>query len=1797
MIDPTFQVSAASGTSVGAIAVQPDGKIVVGGLFTTWGSDARNNLVRLQANGSLDPEFVPISGSRVMALGVFKTGQILVGRSGYPSGNVMVERLTETGQSDGTYDRVGVGRIGDSVYVIKPDGEGGFWVGGSFRVGGADSRSGVAHIDGTGEMDDAFASASSDRHVTALAALPNGKVMIGLSPTTGMGWDDATVVELDASGGEAPGAGFRLSTSGYLSHLGVNRSGQVILGGLFDRVDDQAINGVAILSREGELVGTFQPKLERLKQVLTVAEKANGNYLIVGYFERYGDEQVDGVVETTSTGEFVRAFTIPYDGSPTGDLALLPDGGMVVGYLTRNPLRWRVERFGADGTRDESYANGVGLTKGIRALVADEQGGVVVAGYFDSFGEVERSGLVRIAANGEVDLSFNPDDEYGAVYGEVIAIGDGTYLVAGDADLVKSPAQPDRILVRTTTDGRIDQNFTWDLTTAYGRIARIRLVDDQSVMAMEYGGGTGPSSEGFHLVGFNGGGEIDFETSAQLVGSRNAIGSDGQGGVLIGGGLFTLPETMQSGVVQLVPASRSSDFFQHARILEGAEGAVRADNSAATAEADELLMEEGGGRTLWFEWTAPTSGQVVFSVDHAVAGSRIRAAIGDAIDALQTIAAGETTVGFWVEAGQSIKLQVDSTIAEGALEMTWNLDGNPQLVTQPAGVTLRAGKDLELNVTARGSDLTYQWRKHGFALDGATDARLLIADASLRDAGFYDVVVSNGVGTVSSERVRVTVFPSSDPGGLEFDPAWSVNLEQNGGLFRAVAKTAAGGVVMAGQFTGIEGHDTKGLVRLNAAGEVDTTFQTDLEIDGSICLMKEVADGKVLLVGDFEAETVMGPRKYALRLNPDGSLDSSFVGPEPYRMSWEDCAVDEQGRIYGVGSYQDTQQDAVFTIFRLRADGSWDAGYHPQGLPTYTRDSASVTPDGRLVVGLTNYPFGAGADPNLAPAAVVRFLESGQLDASFTPDVSMFRSVSGVLVTGPGMVYVIGQPVETDTGFYSRWGRYDAGGARDETYQGDGNIGVVMRMVPGASEDVVALSRTWSVFRLGQTGELLAELVGYASLGVPVTDLTVTKGGQVVVVGGTDFQSQLRSGFIRMEGDFSNVAHTHWNMKAPGVAHDIRVAGDGGLIVGGKFDWVNTTPVANFVKLTAEAEVDETFATSGTVNGAVRLVREQADGKWLLAGDFSSVDGHLRNGLARLQAEGEVDAGFVPYSGWSELGDARKTMVLEPLTDGQVLVGGAIMGPAGPLQSAHLFRLNADGSLDASFDTTQNSGLQSVYVAKELRHGDFVLGGSPVDFQNGPPLVRIDHEGKRDARYSPPGVVLQGAVSGLALDENEESWVLQQLRLGKHTAAGLKVPGFTEHGVSGLINPSSGDLDLFAQADGRMIVAGHGQLGIGFLVKAENFFRLNANGSIDQGLRVEGLKQGPTAAVQRDDGMFYLGLPGRIMGTMPLQVAQVDQPTGPDQVVAGAEVTLRASYTGAGVTFQWYRDGMRVDGAIGSELTLKQVSAAQAGVYRVTVTNARGVVLSPGHYLGVREQASVAGFHQVSAITRTEGEIENYTISNEIYFTDTATLMSWALLVPAGWSVQSVDAGGALSVSVGEAGNLSEWIWDAPSASPVRFTYDLIPSALAWGRYELAALVEVQMGVENAQSTAKPDPLLFRRERRVIHAADMDGDARISLAELLRVIELYNTRSGSIRTGRYRELVESDDGFATDTFTAPEIPSVLNRYHSADTNRDGQVSLGELLGLIELYNVRQGTTRTGAYRWVPDTDASFEPDL
>jgi hypothetical protein len=50
-----------------------------------------------------------------------------------------------------------------------------------------------------------------------------------------------------------------------------------------------------------------------------------------------------------------------------------------------------------------------------------------------------------------------------------------------------------------------------------------------------------------------------------------------------------------------------------------------------------------------------------------------------------------------------------------------------------------------------------------------------------------------------------------------------------------------------------------------------------------------------------------------------------------------------------------------------------------------------------------------------------------------------------------------------------------------------------------------------------------------------------------------------------------------------------------------------------------------------------------------------------------------------------------------------------------------------------------------------------------------------------------------------------------------------------------------------------------------------------------------------------------------------------------------------------------------------------------------------------------------------------------------------------------------------------------------------------------------------------------------------LHSADLDQNLQLNLSELLRVIELYNTRFGTSRTGRYQADQGSSDGFAPDS--------------------------------------------------------------
>lgn len=84
----------------------------------------------------------------------------------------------------------------------------------------------------------------------------------------------------------------------------------------------------------------------------------------------------------------------------------------------------------------------------------------------------------------------------------------------------------------------------------------------------------------------------------------------------------------------------------------------------------------------------------------------------------------------------------------------------PAITLQPVSQSAPVGGTLTFSVTATGTTpLSYQWRKDGMGLTGATSATITISSVQARDTGSYDVVVGNPAGSVTSAAAQLSVYP------------------------------------------------------------------------------------------------------------------------------------------------------------------------------------------------------------------------------------------------------------------------------------------------------------------------------------------------------------------------------------------------------------------------------------------------------------------------------------------------------------------------------------------------------------------------------------------------------------------------------------------------------------------------------------------------------------------------------------------------------------------------------------------------------------------------------------------------------------------------------------------------------------------------------------------------------------------------------------------------------------------------------------------------------------------------------
>jgi uncharacterized delta-60 repeat protein len=178
--------------------------------------------------------------------------------------------------------------------------------------------------------------------------------------------------------------------------------------------------------------------------------------------------------------------------------------------------------------------------------------------------------------------------------------------------------------------------------------------------------------------------------------------------------------------------------------------------------------------------------------------------------------------------------------------------------------------------------------------------------------------------------------------------------------------------------------------------------------------------------------------------------------------------------------------------------------------------------------------------------------------------------------------------------------------------------------------------------------------------------------------------------------------------------------------------------------LNVDGTLDPTFDAGLGANGAINFVAMQSDGKVLIVGPFTSVNGTARNGVARLNSDGKVDLGFdagaaVEFSG--SIYDVQ----IDP--SGKAVLAGTFH-VFNNVTRHLLVRLNLDGSVDPTFDAGKNLGTSGSQVKRFSFYpdGQLVIIG---EFQVGNKydVGRVAVDGTIDTTFQAGGVSMAAVAA------------------------------------------------------------------------------------------------------------------------------------------------------------------------------------------------------------------------------------------------------------------------------------------------------------------------------------------------------------------------------------------------------------------------------------------------------------------
>jgi uncharacterized delta-60 repeat protein len=372
-------------------------------------------------------------------------------------------------------------------------------------------------------------------------------------------------------------------------------------------------------------------------------------------------------------------------------------------------------------------------------------------------------------------------------------------------------------------------------------------------------------------------------------------------------------------------------------------------------------------------------------------------------------------------------------------------------------------------------------------------------------------------------------------------------------------------VLLAGVFSDVNGIRRRFAARINGDGSLDLDFMFASGASFTVNALALQGDGKLLVGGEFTSMNDIVRDRIA-RLNDDGSLDTSFDPGSGANSTVEDLVLQPDGKVLIGGQFTMVNDTARGRIARLNANGSLDASFNPSSGANWFVYALALQPDGKVLIG------GQFSSVNgTARSSIARLNADGSLDSDFAPGGTQSNgSVSALALQSDGKVL----------------------------------IGGLFTSMNGAPRSSLA--------RLNADGSLDTGFTAGISANNIVNSLLVQGDNKVLLAGVFSDVNGIRRRFAaRINGDGSLDLDFMFASGASFAVHALALQGDGKLLVGGEFTSMNDIVRNRIARLNADGSLDTGFDPGSGANASVRVLALQGDGKLLLGGTFTSVNGRV----------------------------------------------------------------------------------------------------------------------------------------------------------------------------------------------------------------------------------------------------------------------------------------------------------------------------------------------------------------------------------------------------------------------------------------------------------------------------------------------------------------------------------------------------------------------------------------------------------